>query len=91
MDNHIGGDKLEASREYDMDNEKGYAASPTYLAKDGSSNTSQEDDDILQMYDEKQQKRIIHRVDLRLVSMAGVMYCVSLLDRTNLSFAAVAG
>lgn len=46
-------------------------------------------------YDEEftpaEQRKIIHRVDRRLVTMAGLAYCISLMDRTNLSMAAVAG
>ncbi|KAF1985521.1 MFS general substrate transporter [Aulographum hederae CBS 113979] len=38
-----------------------------------------------------EQKKIIHRVDRRLIIMVGLMYCVSLIDRTNLSVANVAG
>lgn len=38
-----------------------------------------------------EQKKIIRRVDLRLVVTVGVMYCVSLMDRTNLSAANIAG
>lgn len=39
----------------------------------------------------EEQKRIIRRIDLRLVTMAGLTYCISLMDRTNLSAAAIAG
>ncbi|KAB8278327.1 major facilitator superfamily domain-containing protein [Aspergillus minisclerotigenes] len=46
-------------------------------------------------YDEEytyaEQRKIIHRVDRRLVTITGLAYCVSLMDRTNLSMAAVAG
>ncbi|KAL4875471.1 major facilitator superfamily domain-containing protein [Aspergillus karnatakaensis] len=46
-------------------------------------------------YDEEfsleEQKRIIRRIDYRLVSITGLAYCVSLMDRTNLSMAAIAG
>ncbi|KAI5863291.1 major facilitator superfamily MFS-1 [Durotheca rogersii] len=42
-------------------------------------------------FDEKEAKRIIWRIDRRLVTLVGVLYCVSLMDRTNLSTAAVAG
>ncbi|KAL4942076.1 hypothetical protein BDV06DRAFT_212119 [Aspergillus oleicola] len=46
-------------------------------------------------YDEEftpaEQKRIIRRIDYRLVTITGLAYCVSLMDRTNLSMAAVAG
>lgn len=38
-----------------------------------------------------EQKKIIRRIDLRLVVTVGVMYCVSLMDRTNLSAANIAG
>ncbi|KAL2866912.1 putative phthalate transporter [Aspergillus lucknowensis] len=39
----------------------------------------------------EEQKKIIRRVDLRLVTITGLAYCVSLMDRTNLSMAAIAG
>ncbi|PKX93349.1 putative phthalate transporter [Aspergillus novofumigatus IBT 16806] len=42
-------------------------------------------------YSYEEQRKIIHRVDRRLVTMTGLAYCVSLMDRTNLSMAAVAG
>ncbi len=42
-------------------------------------------------YTLSEQRKIIHRVDRRLVLTCGVMYCVSLMDRTNLGSAAIAG
>lgn len=39
----------------------------------------------------QEKKKIIRRIDLRLVTMTGLAYCISLMDRTNLSMAAVAG
>ncbi|KAL8909680.1 MAG: hypothetical protein Q9171_004951 [Xanthocarpia ochracea] len=48
-------------------------------------------DPIIDRYSEAEVKRIIRRVDLRLIPLCGLMYCVSLLDRTNLSNAAIAG
>ncbi|KAM5354785.1 hypothetical protein ACJ41O_001431 [Fusarium nematophilum] len=39
----------------------------------------------------KEQRRTIHRIDRRLVVMLGLIYCVSLVDRTKLSDAAIAG
>ncbi|RJE21364.1 phthalate transporter [Aspergillus sclerotialis] len=46
-------------------------------------------------YDEEftpaEQRKIIHRVDRRLVTMTGLAYCISLMDRTNVSAAAIAG
>ena len=38
-----------------------------------------------------EQKKIIRRVDRRLVLTLGFLYCVSLMDRTNLGIAVVAG
>ncbi|KAK4628549.1 uncharacterized protein CLAFUR5_04001 [Fulvia fulva] len=38
-----------------------------------------------------EQKKIIHRIDRRLIITVGIMYCISLMDRTNLSAAAIAG
>ncbi|KAJ4292749.1 hypothetical protein N0V90_009412 [Kalmusia sp. IMI 367209] len=42
-------------------------------------------------FSEVEQKKIIHRIDRRLVVTVGVLYCISLMDRTNLSAAALAG
>lgn len=42
-------------------------------------------------FSEREQRKIIHRIDRRLVVTVGVLYCVSLMDRTNLSAAAIAG
>lgn len=42
-------------------------------------------------YSYEEQRKIIHRIDRRLVTMTGFAYCISLMDRTNLSMAAVAG
>jgi hypothetical protein len=42
-------------------------------------------------YSPEEQKSIVRKVDLRLVSTLGVLYCASLMDRTNLGSAAIAG
>lgn len=39
----------------------------------------------------EEQRKIIRRVDFRLVTTLGFMYCVSLMDRTNLGIAVVGG
>lgn len=39
----------------------------------------------------EEEKAIIRRVDMRLVTTVGFMYCVSLMDRTNLGAALIAG
>ena len=44
-----------------------------------------------EVYSHEQQRKIIHRVDRRLVTICGLMYCISLMDRTNLSAAALGG
>jgi hypothetical protein len=49
------------------------------------------EDEVLALWSEEEQLRIIRRVDYRLIPICGIMYCVSLLDRTNLSNAAIAG
>jgi hypothetical protein len=42
-------------------------------------------------YTVQEQRKIIHRIDRRLVLTTGIMYCVSLMDRTNLGQASIAG
>ncbi|KAI1824947.1 major facilitator superfamily domain-containing protein [Xylaria intraflava] len=42
-------------------------------------------------YTERERKKIVHKIDRRLLVTIGFMYCVSLIDRTNLSLAAIAG
>ncbi|KAF2470993.1 MFS general substrate transporter [Lindgomyces ingoldianus] len=54
----------------------------TVVSKDGS---------IESEFTLEEQKRIIHRVDRRLVITVGFLYCVSLMDRTNLGSASIAG
>lgn len=39
----------------------------------------------------EEEKRIMWRIDRRLVTVLGFMYCVSLMDRTNLGAANIAG
>lgn len=50
-----------------------------------------EDSDIANEFSPEEQRAITRRVDRRLVTTVGVMYCVSLMDRTNLSAANIAG
>jgi hypothetical protein len=38
-----------------------------------------------------EEKKLMHKIDRRLVLTVGVMYCVSLMDRTNLGSASIAG
>jgi hypothetical protein len=63
------------------------------LATKGITNDSDTASDhaILSEFSRADEKRIIHRVDRRLVVTVGFMYCISLMDRTNLSAANIAG
>jgi len=45
----------------------------------------------LNAFTPEEQKKIIRKVDFRLIPTLGCMYCVSLVDRTNLGVAMVAG
>lgn len=45
------------------------------------------DDDLLP----SERKRIIHKIDRRLITALGLMFAVSLIDRTNLGSANIAG
>ncbi|EHK49543.1 uncharacterized protein TrAtP1_010782 [Trichoderma atroviride] len=61
--------------------------------KDSESNkhhvAALEDDDF--GFTQAEQRSIIRRIDRRLVITVGAMYCVSLMDRTNMSAANIAG
>ena len=50
-----------------------------------------EESTILSEFTDKEITNIKHRIDRRLVITVGFMYCISLMDRTNLSAAAIAG
>lgn len=67
------------------DSEKNYSPSLKENV-DGSSHNDYECE-----FSEREQRKIIHRIDRRLVVTVGVLYCVSLMDRTNLSAASIAG
>jgi hypothetical protein len=56
------------------------------IHRDGTSEDEYECEFSLQ-----EQRKIVHRVDRRLVLTVGVLYCISLMDRTNLSAASIAG
>ena len=49
------------------------------------------DDEILAEWSEEAIRKVKHRIDRRLVTTVGFMYCISLMDRTNLSAANIAG
>lgn len=53
--------------------------------------THSEDEAILAEWSHEEIQKVKHRIDRRLVTTVGFMYCISLMDRTNLSAAAIAG
>ncbi|KAE8402223.1 major facilitator superfamily domain-containing protein [Aspergillus pseudonomiae] len=59
---------------------------PTNKLERGPANI---DDDEEYTYEE--QRKIVHRADRRLVVIAGLGYCISLMDRSNVSTASIAG
>lgn len=72
-------------------NEKGLYDEQIDRVETKGSDTSAHDAAVVAEFDEAEQKRIVRRIDFRLVTLVGLMYCVSLMDRTNLSNAAIAG
>ena len=48
-------------------------------------------EELIATFSPAEQKKLIRRIDMRLVITLGFLYCVSLLDRTNLGAASVAG
>lgn len=61
------------------------------IVEHSDSDTSGNYDAAINALTPEEQKKIIWRIDVRLVLTLGFMYCVSLMDRTNLGIAAVAG
>lgn len=53
--------------------------------------TKDSNDARINEFTEAQQKAIYTRIDRRLVTTLGLLYCASLMDRTNLGSAAIAG
>lgn len=49
------------------------------------------EDTAVNEYSLLEQKRIIRKVDIRLVSVLGIMYISSVVDRTSVASAAIAG
>jgi hypothetical protein len=49
------------------------------------------EDPILNEFTPAETAAIIRRIDRRLIITVGLMYCISLMDRTNLGAAAIAG
>lgn len=66
--------------------EKGNTAAIERIDSDSEGNNA-----AIDQFTPEEQKKIVRKVDLRLIPTLGFMYCVSLMDRTNLGVAMVAG
>lgn len=69
-------------------NEKDQLENPTHSEDAAAKEAGLSDDELLTP---QEQRRVVRRVDRRLIVTCGLMYCISLIDRTNLSAAAIAG
>ncbi|KAK2799987.1 hypothetical protein FQN51_006416 [Onygenales sp. PD_10] len=74
-----------------MSNDSEKASDGVFVDQVNDVSQTSSDIDVDEEYTYEEQRKIIHRVDRRLVSMCGLGYCISLMDRTNTSVAAVAG
>jgi sugar phosphate permease len=61
------------------------------FSEDQSISSSAENDARIEALTPEERKKVIRRIDIRLVLTLGLLYCVSLMDRTNLGIAVVAG
>ncbi|RCI16086.1 hypothetical protein L249_1837 [Ophiocordyceps polyrhachis-furcata BCC 54312] len=59
--------------------------------EEGKEHTVGESESQTSLFSPEQQRAIIRRVDRRLIGTIGLLYCVSIVDRTNMSVANVAG
>lgn len=80
------GEKAPASTEDAISVNRIEDATADRTLESGASN-----DAILALFTPEQQKRIIRRIDIRLVIPLGLLYSISLMDRTNLGNAVIAG
>lgn len=61
------------------------------LKQDASTAYDAELDARISAYSPEEQRKLVHRVDRRLVIILGLIFSVELMDRTNLGIAAIAG
>lgn len=54
------------------------------LSKSPTSDSDRLNEERINRFSPEEQKKIIRRIDRRLVLTLGFLYCVSLMDRTNL-------
>jgi hypothetical protein len=61
------------------------------LTATGEDHASQQDDAEPEPFTHSETRKIVHKIDRRLLSICGLMVAVSLMDRSNLSNAYIAG
>jgi hypothetical protein len=61
------------------------------LHEEGLSSDRSSQDGVISEFTPAERRAIVHKIDKRLVVLVGFMYCVSLMDRSNLANAKVAG
>jgi len=74
-----------------MDMEKNQVEALERVVSADSVASSEVNDARIEAFTPEERRKIIRRIDVRLVLTLGFLYCVSLMDRTNLGIAAVAG
>lgn len=74
-----------------MDYKEEKGLEPSQLERVTTDDSDRLNDARIDAFTPEEQKRIIRKIDWRLVPTLGFMYCVSLMDRTNLGIAVVAG
>ena len=78
-----------SSGEHEKGNYKGDALED--ISRIETTESDRVNDQRIHSFTPEEQKKIIRRVDRRLVLTLGFLYCVSLMDRTNTGIAAIAG
>jgi hypothetical protein len=72
--------------------EKQHSDTEKRLSEEVERTASEDSNDArISAFTPQEQKKIIRRVDMRLVTTLGALYCASLMDRTNLGAANIAG
>lgn len=72
--------------------DKQHSDTEKHLSEEVERTTSEDSNDArISVFTPQEQKNIIRRVDRRLVATLGALYCASLMDRTNLGVANIAG
>lgn len=66
------------------DSEKLAAGNIERIESEKSTSSEELNNARIERFTPEQQKKIVSRIDRRLVLLLGFMYCVSLMDRTNM-------